>query len=219
MGFGGGAWALVMVMAGWGRLCDGGFAVAVAVPLLACGVDTCNVACNDDSSGGWCGLVLGCVRGVRRDGGGGPGWRKVLGARLIGWGDLLRPRMDGARQGTLLAHPARQQGLGVVAHPLVQQGRDFATNIRCVVQARQFETLQGSNRRIVEEIPRRFSSHAGHGAPGYQLLAPYMYLVTLGRDVLHQGCGKLIFPASCYRGTVHVQRVLREFRRRGLGAK
>ena len=43
--------------------------------------------------------------------------------------------------GTLLADPAGQEGLRVVANPLVEQSRDFTADIGSVIQARQFEAL------------------------------------------------------------------------------
>ena len=44
-------------------------------------------------------------------------------------------------QDTLVTDPARQKGFGVVADPLVEQGRDLTTNVSGVIQAREFKAL------------------------------------------------------------------------------
>jgi hypothetical protein len=77
-------------------------------------------------------------------------------------------------QGALFADPPRQEGLRVIADPLVEQGCDLAADIGGVVQAREFKTLQGCDGRIVEEIPRRVRLRAGYGAPRSQLLIPHI---------------------------------------------
>jgi hypothetical protein len=88
------------------------------------------------------------------------------------FGKRLRLGIGRLGEGPLFAYPARQERLGIVAHPLVEQGRDLAPDVGGVVQARKLKTLQGCDRRIMEEIPRRFTPHAGYGAPRSQLSAP-----------------------------------------------
>jgi hypothetical protein len=81
--------------------------------------------------------------------------------------------LNGAGEGALFAHPARQEGLRVIAYPLVEQSGHLATDVGGVVQARKLKALQRSNRRVVEEIPRRGGPCAGDGVPRCQLPIPY----------------------------------------------
>ena len=55
---------------------------------------------------------------------------------------------------SLIEHPASEHGLGRLLDPLVDQGADFAAQIRGMIEAAELETLQGCGRCLSQVLQR-----------------------------------------------------------------
>ena len=119
-------------------------------------------------------LVIGTLRGVwggEYRGGAGTipetagsnsGKRAAVGSASV------RANSDGEMGGGLhrlvvIEHPPGQHRFGGLRDPLVDQSGDLSTQIRGVIETREFKTLQGGARGGLQIIERWSESRNGHG--------------------------------------------------------
>jgi len=84
----------------------------------------------------------------------------------------VRDAAGATEQCALVAHPAGQEGLGIVLDPLVKQGSDLSAQVSGVIESRQLITLKRSDRGVVKEVPRRLASSVGHSCVFRQRMLP-----------------------------------------------
>ena len=78
--------------------------------------------------------------------------------------DFRRPLVRcSADQMVVVYQPACQQGRDGLLEPLIQQGGDFLSKVRRVVQPRQLKVAEGAYRCGSQKLPRRIK--VSHGTP------------------------------------------------------
>lgn len=87
---------------------------------------------------------------------------KIIGHRMdvfsgLGAGELRHGKFACA----VLHQPARQQGRGSFFHPLIDQGRNFLSQVGRMAQPGKFVALQAVSGRREKELPRRLCLVAG----------------------------------------------------------
>jgi hypothetical protein len=70
----------------------------------------------------------------------------------------------------LFDQPTCDQGVGVLVHPLVEEGRDLLAEIRGVSEAREFVTVESIAGSGEKKLPGRLGAIGGHGALRWNLL-------------------------------------------------
>lgn len=97
--------------------------------------------------------------GCGRDGFGEQGVGRVdQGANQIG-----RRDRRGLQGFVVIEHPAGEKGFAAFLDPLIDQSGDFISKVGCVIEAREFKTLQGSARCGLQVVEGRSESGNGHG--------------------------------------------------------
>src|SRR6266436_3750360 len=78
--------------------------------------------------------------------------------------DFGRPPLRcSADQMVVVYQPARQQGRDGLLEPLIEQGADFLSKVRRVIQPRQLKVAEGAYRCGSQKLPRRIK--ASHATP------------------------------------------------------
>ena len=98
--------------------------------------------------------------------------QKIIGHRIpvrgSGFGGGLVRRRQGVRgvNGalSLLDQPTGDQGVGVLVHPLVKEGRDLLAQVGGVGEAREFVAVKRVARSGEKKLPRRLGAVVGHVA-------------------------------------------------------
>ena len=98
--------------------------------------------------------------------------QKIIGHRVAvrgsGFGGGLVRRRQGVRgvngAFALLDQPTGDQGVGVLVHPLVKEGRDLLAKIRGVGKAREFVATKRVSGSGEKKLPGRLGAIGGHGA-------------------------------------------------------
>ncbi len=78
------------------------------------------------------------------------------------------------RQFVVLAQPARQEGLGRLLDPLLEQSRNLFAQVGSMIQARKLEALKRGARGLMQVIPRRGDATSGHGRSPGSVPSPLM---------------------------------------------
>ncbi len=106
----------------------------------------------------WCGRIVKWEEGLR-----------------LGVGYFPGARRQAAGLFALVAHPAGQERLGSVVHPLVEKGSDLPAQIGGTVKPGELVAFERGDRAVVKEVPGRTESLTGHYNVPRRCQSPCVY--------------------------------------------